>query len=112
MGNALFVSMWSFSTYAGNKKIVLAILGKRLTNRSHTYPSATERRHVWDHVSSAAAICTAAGAGSIASPLKATNSELFRQLKKLATEKGRQLSLTSLASARNASANTVQATRS
>ena len=76
------------------------------------YPSATERRHVCDYVTSVAAICTAAGAGSIASSLKATNAELFRQLKKLATEKGRQVSFTSLASARNASAKTVQATRS
>ena len=75
------------------------------------YPRATERRHVWDHVTSVAAICTAAGAGSIASPRTATNSELFRQLKKLATEKGRQVSFTSLASARYASAKTVQATR-
>ena len=37
MGNALFVSMWSFSTYAGNKQIVLAILGKGLNVRSHIY---------------------------------------------------------------------------
>ena len=33
----------------------------------YIYTRATERRHVWDHVTSVAAICTAAGAGSIAS---------------------------------------------
>ena len=37
MGNALFASMCLFSDYAGNKVIVLAILGKGLNVRSHIY---------------------------------------------------------------------------
>ena len=35
MGNALFVSMCSFSTYTGNEVIVLSIISKGLNVRSH-----------------------------------------------------------------------------
>jgi hypothetical protein len=52
-------------------------------------------------------------ASGLTSAIQEANSELCcRELKKLATEKRRQLSLTSLASTKNVSANTVQATLS